>query len=144
VTQADVAATRPSCAPTCSRTPRLCVLQTYAARWTLEVTFHDSKQHLGFGQAQNQAKAAVQRTAPLAGLVYSFVLLWAAAHLQQGGTSPSAGSCARGTAPSWQSPSLTCSQHSARNSGGLAFLRHRCPRGAPTIPLQFHFPLTSK
>jgi hypothetical protein len=62
------------------------VLQTYARRWTLEVTFHDSKQHLGFGQAQNQAKAAVQRTAPFAGLVYSLVLLWAARHLQQGGT----------------------------------------------------------
>jgi hypothetical protein len=62
------------------------ILQTYAARWTLEVTFHDAKQHLGFGQAQNQAKAAVQRTAPFAGLVYSLVLLWAARHLQQGGT----------------------------------------------------------
>jgi hypothetical protein len=62
------------------------ILQTYAARWTLEVTFHDSKQHLGFGQAQNQAPTAVARTAPFAGLVYSLVLLWAAAHLQQGGT----------------------------------------------------------
>jgi hypothetical protein len=62
------------------------ILQTYAARWTLEVTFHDSKQHLGFGQAQNQTPQAVARTAPFAGLVYSLVLLWAAAHLQQGGT----------------------------------------------------------
>jgi hypothetical protein len=62
------------------------ILQTYAARWTLEVTFHDSKQHLGFGHAQHQATAAVQRTAPFVGLVYSLVLLWAAAHLQQGGT----------------------------------------------------------
>jgi hypothetical protein len=62
------------------------ILQTYAARWTLEVTFHDAKQHLGFGQAQNQAPQAVERTAPFAGLVYSLVLLWAAAHLQQGGT----------------------------------------------------------
>jgi hypothetical protein len=62
------------------------VLQTYAHRWTLEVTFHDSKQHLGFGQAQNQTAQAVARTAPFAGLVYSLVLLWAAAHVQQGGT----------------------------------------------------------
>src|SRR5712691_1666333 len=62
------------------------VLETYAHRWTLEVTFHDSKQHLGFGQAQNQTSRAVARTAPFAGLVYSLVLLWAAAHLQQGGT----------------------------------------------------------
>src|SRR3989440_4248118 len=62
------------------------ILQTYAARWTLEVTFHDSKQHLGFGQAQNQTPRAVARTAPFAGVVYSLVLLWAAAHLEQGGT----------------------------------------------------------
>ena len=63
-----------------------CILTTYSSRWTLEVTFFDSKQHLGFGQAQNQAPRAVRRTAPFAGLVYSLVLLWAAAHLQQGGT----------------------------------------------------------
>jgi hypothetical protein len=62
------------------------VLQTYARRWTLEVTFHATKQHLGFGQAQSQAPLAVQRTAPFVGLVYSLVLLWAAAHVQQGGT----------------------------------------------------------
>src|SRR5438552_3150977 len=62
------------------------VLQTYAHRWTLKVTFHDSKQHLGFGQAQNQTPQAVARTAPFAGVVYSLVLLWAAAHLQHGGT----------------------------------------------------------
>src|ERR671937_1333479 len=62
------------------------ILLTYSRRWTLEVTFFDSKQHLGFGQAQNQTPKAVARTAPFAGLVYSLVLLWAAAHLQQGGT----------------------------------------------------------
>jgi hypothetical protein len=62
------------------------ILATYSRRWMLEVTFHDSKQHLGFGQAQNQTPKAVARTAPFAGLVYSLVLLWAAAHLQQGGT----------------------------------------------------------
>jgi DDE superfamily endonuclease len=62
------------------------ILTTYSRRWTLEVTFFDSKQHLGFGQAQNQAPRAVGRTAPFAGLVYSLVLLWAAAHQQQGGT----------------------------------------------------------
>jgi hypothetical protein len=62
------------------------IRQTSAARWTLEVTFHDTKQHLGFGQAQNQSPRAVARTAPFAGVVDSPVLLWAAAHLQQGGT----------------------------------------------------------
>ena len=62
------------------------ILQTYSRRWTLEVTFFDSKQHLGFGQAQNQSRRAVARTAPFAGVVYSLVILWAAAHLEQGGT----------------------------------------------------------
>jgi DDE superfamily endonuclease len=62
------------------------ILLTYSRRWTLEVTFHDVKQHLGFGHAQNQAPQAVKRTAPFTGVVYSLVLLWAAAHLQQGGT----------------------------------------------------------
>jgi hypothetical protein len=62
------------------------ILLTYSRRWTLEVTFHDAKQHLGFGQAQNQTLTAVARTAPFAGLVYSLVLLWAAAYLQLGGT----------------------------------------------------------
>ncbi len=62
------------------------ILETYSRRWTLEVTFFDSKQHLGFGQAQNQSRQAVARTAPFAGVVYSLVVLWAAAHLQQGGT----------------------------------------------------------
>ncbi len=62
------------------------ILETYSRRWTLEVTFHDSKQYLGFGQAQNQSRRAVARTAPFTGVVYSLVLLWAAAHLEQGGT----------------------------------------------------------
>jgi hypothetical protein len=62
------------------------ILETSSRRWTLEVTFHDAKQHLGFGQAQNQAPQAVERTAPFAGVVYSLVLVWAAAHFQQGGT----------------------------------------------------------
>jgi len=51
------------------------ILETYARRCTLEVTVHDTKQDLGFGQAQTQAVAAVQRAAPFAGLVYSLVLL---------------------------------------------------------------------
>jgi hypothetical protein len=45
-----------------------------------------SKHYLGFGQAQSQTPTAVQRTAPFSGLVYSLVLLWAAAYVQQGGT----------------------------------------------------------
>jgi hypothetical protein len=52
------------------------ILERYAHRWTLEVTFHDSKQYLGFEDPQNQTATAVRRTAPLAFVVYDLVLLW--------------------------------------------------------------------
>ena len=60
------------------------ILQAYARRWTLEVTFHDVKQHLGFEDPQNQTARAVARTAPLASIVYDLVLLWYAERVQQG------------------------------------------------------------
>ena len=52
------------------------VIAWYASRWSLEVTFHDSKQHLGFEQPQGWSRKAVERTAPLAMLLYSLIVLW--------------------------------------------------------------------
>ena len=52
------------------------VLAWYAGRWSLEVTFHDSKQHLGFEQPQGWTRRAVERTAPMAMLLYSLIVLW--------------------------------------------------------------------
>jgi len=60
------------------------VLQSYARRWTLEVAFRDAKQHLGFEDPQNQTAQAVQRTAPMAFLVYDLVLLWSASCAAEG------------------------------------------------------------
>jgi hypothetical protein len=60
------------------------ILETYACRWTLEVTFHDTKQALGFADPQQQGAQAVQRTAPVAALVYDLVLLWYAARVREG------------------------------------------------------------
>lgn len=60
------------------------VLETYARRWTLEVTFHDTKQSLGFEDPQQQVGRAVQRTAPVAALVYDLVLLWYAQQVRAG------------------------------------------------------------
>jgi hypothetical protein len=51
------------------------ILETYARRWTLEVTFRDQKQLLGFAQPQNQPPRAVARTAPFVGIDYALVLL---------------------------------------------------------------------
>lgn len=60
------------------------ILEGYARRWTLEVSFHDQKQCLGFEDPQQQTERAVGRTAPLAGLAYALVLLWSAERAAQG------------------------------------------------------------
>jgi hypothetical protein len=52
------------------------ILTWYAQRWSLEVTFHDSKQHLGFEDPPGWSRRAVERTAPMAMLLYSFTLIW--------------------------------------------------------------------
>lgn len=60
------------------------ILEGYARRWTIEVTFHDQKQFLGFEDPQNQTPEAVARTAPMASIAYDLVLLWYAGRVQQG------------------------------------------------------------
>lgn len=52
------------------------VLTWYAQRWSLEVTFHDVKQHLGFGDLPSRTRRAVQRTAPVALLLYGLIVKW--------------------------------------------------------------------
>jgi hypothetical protein len=52
------------------------VIAWYATRWSVEVAFHDSKQHLGFEQPQGWSRRAVERTAPMAMLLYSLIVLW--------------------------------------------------------------------
>lgn len=61
---------------TCANASAEEVITWYAMRWSVEVTFHDSKQHLGFEQPQGWSRRAVERTAPLAMLLYSLVVLW--------------------------------------------------------------------
>ena len=52
------------------------ILTWYAQRWSLEVTFHDTKQHLGFEDPPGWSRRAVERTAPMAMLLYSFTIIW--------------------------------------------------------------------
>jgi hypothetical protein len=52
------------------------VLAFYAERWSIEVAFHDCKQSLGFEEPQGWTKWAVERTAPLAMLLYGLIILW--------------------------------------------------------------------
>lgn len=52
------------------------VIAWYARRWSIEVAFHDGKQHLGFQEPQGWSRPAVERTAPVAMLLYSLIVLW--------------------------------------------------------------------
>jgi SRSO17 transposase len=61
---------------TCADASAEQVLTWYARRWSIEETFHDAKGSLGFEQPQGWSRLAVERTAPTAMLLYSFVLLW--------------------------------------------------------------------
>lgn len=61
---------------TCSDATAEQVIGWYAMRWSIEVLNHDSKQHLGFEEPQGWSRRAVERTAPLAMLLYSLIVLW--------------------------------------------------------------------
>ena len=61
---------------TCHQAAAVEVLTWYAWRWSIEVAFHDSKQSLGFEEPQGWTRRAVQRTAPVAMLLYSLIVLW--------------------------------------------------------------------
>lgn len=61
---------------TCADASAEQVIAWYARRWSVEVAFHDSKQHLGFQEPQGWSRKAVERTAPVAMLLYALVVLW--------------------------------------------------------------------
>jgi DDE superfamily endonuclease len=52
------------------------ILETYAGRWALEVTFRDLKQQLGFADSCARKRAAVERTTPFVGYIYTTLILW--------------------------------------------------------------------
>jgi hypothetical protein len=61
---------------TCSDATAEQVIGWYAMRWSIEVMNRDSKQHLGFEEPQGWTRRSVERTAPLAMLLYSLIVLW--------------------------------------------------------------------
>jgi hypothetical protein len=63
---------------TCHEASAEQVIRWYAMRWSVEVTFRDSKQCLGFEEPQGWSRQAVERTAPLAMLLHAFIVLWVA------------------------------------------------------------------
>jgi hypothetical protein len=52
------------------------ILSTYACRWAIECTFENCKQLLGLEDPANRLPLAVRRTAPLALLLYTLVVVW--------------------------------------------------------------------
>lgn len=52
------------------------ILDTYANRWAIEVTFENSKQLLGFEDPANRKEQAVRRTAPMALVLYGLIVAW--------------------------------------------------------------------
>src|SRR5208283_3144985 len=52
------------------------ILSAYACRWAIECTFENCKQYLGLEDPANRLPLAVRRTAPMALLLYSLVVLW--------------------------------------------------------------------
>jgi hypothetical protein len=52
------------------------ILSTYACRWAIECTFENCKQFLGLEDPANRLPLAVERTAPMALLLYSLIVVW--------------------------------------------------------------------
>ena len=52
------------------------ILSAYACRWAIECTFENCKQFLGLEDPANRLPKAVQRTAPMALILYSLVVVW--------------------------------------------------------------------
>jgi DDE superfamily endonuclease len=52
------------------------ILSAYACRWAIECTFENCKQLLGLEDPANRVSKAVERTAPMALIIYSLVIVW--------------------------------------------------------------------
>jgi hypothetical protein len=52
------------------------ILSAYANRWAIECAFENCKQFLGLEDPANRLPLAVQRTAPMALLLYTLVIVW--------------------------------------------------------------------
>ena len=52
------------------------ILSCYAGRWSIEVAFENAKQLLGFEDPANRKPKAVERTAPMALLLYTLIIAW--------------------------------------------------------------------
>jgi hypothetical protein len=52
------------------------IIELYACRWSMEVTFQETKGKLGFDEPRSRTESAVERTTPFTLFLYSLVVLW--------------------------------------------------------------------
>jgi hypothetical protein len=52
------------------------IIERYAQRWAIEVSFQDAKQLTGVGEARNRTRRAVERTVPFGFLCQTLVVAW--------------------------------------------------------------------
>jgi DDE superfamily endonuclease len=60
------------------------VIQGYCRRWSVELAFFDSKQHLGLHDPQVRSERSVERAHPMAWFLESLVILWYCVEGHQG------------------------------------------------------------
>jgi hypothetical protein len=60
------------------------VIQGYCRRWSVELAFFDSKQHLGLHDPQVRSERSVERAHPMAWFVESLAILWYCVEGHQG------------------------------------------------------------
>jgi hypothetical protein len=56
------------------------IIERYAARWSIEVSFADAKQITGVGEARNRTRLAVERTVPIGLTTQSLIVVWHTRH----------------------------------------------------------------
>ncbi|MER7671035.1 hypothetical protein ABTY61_21585 [Kitasatospora sp. NPDC096128] len=61
-------------------TPAPALITRYAWRWSIEVTFAETRDLLGAGQAHSRTRAAVERTVPFGLYCYTITIVWYALH----------------------------------------------------------------
>jgi hypothetical protein len=52
------------------------LVERYATRWNIEVTFEDARQLTGAGEARNRTRRAVERTIPFELVCFSLAIVW--------------------------------------------------------------------
>lgn len=57
-------------------TPAEQIIERYAARWPVEVSFHDAKHITGVGQARTRTENSVRRIVPFGLLTQTLVIIW--------------------------------------------------------------------